>query len=71
MTTSSQPSVLTADELTCLRDCAEGRAIEPAACETLAAKGLLQRDDGRYVLTPAALHTLHQSDDGMVPGIDN
>lgn len=71
MTTSSQPSVLTTEELASLRDCAEGREIVPAACEALAAKGLLQREDGHYILTPAARHTLHQNGFGMVPGIDN
>ena len=53
MTTSSQHSVLTADELACLRECAQGRSIpdDASTLAALAAKGMLDLRDGRYVLT--------------------
>ena len=55
MTTSSQPVVLTADELACLRDCAAGNAgpRDAALVAALSAKGLLQAGDGHPVPTPA------------------
>ena len=73
MTTSSQHSVLTADELACLRECAQGRSIldDASTLAALAAKGMLDLRDGRYVLTPAADHLLHAGEPGTVPGIDN
>ena len=73
MTTSSQHAVLTADELACLRECAQGRSIPDDAntLAALAAKGMLDQHDGRYVLTPAANHLLHAGEPGTVPGIDN
>ena len=73
MTTTSQASVLTAQELTCLRECAQGRSIpeDASTLEALAAKGMLDRRDDRYALTPAAEHLLHAGEPGTVPGIDN
>lgn len=72
MTTSSQQSVLTPQELDCLRECAQGRNIPDDAqlLATLAAKGMLDHSDGRYTLTPAAQHALHTGEPGTVPGID-
>lgn len=70
MTTTTQQTVLTADELTCLRDCAEGRGADYLVLQALAAKGLLQQETGGYALTPAGHHTLHQGEPGVVPGID-
>jgi len=73
MTTSSQQTVLSADELVVLRECAQGRSIPEDArtLATLAAKGMLDIHDGRYTLTPAGEHLLHAGEPGMVPGIDN
>ena len=65
--------MLTADELACLRECAQGRCL-PEDADTLAAlaaKGMLDHHDGRYALTPAAQHVLHAGEPGTVPGIDN
>jgi hypothetical protein len=73
MTTTSQAVVLTTDELSCLRECAQGRSIPEDArtLEALAAKGMLDVREGRYCLTPAAEHLLHAGEPGTVPGIDN
>ena len=73
MTTSSQPVVVTADELACLRDCAAGNAgpRDAALVAALSAKGLLQAGDGHPVPTPAGEHLLHGGEPGTVPGLDN
>lgn len=73
MTTSSQPSVLTTEELACLRACAEGQPAPGAGpvLESLAAKGMLEIHEGRPSLTPAAEHALHPGEPGTVPGLDN
>ena len=73
MTTTSQMTVLTPDELSCLRECAQGRSIPEDAqlLAALAAKGMLYDHEGRYTLTPAAQHVLHAGEPGTVPGIDN
>ena len=71
MTTSSQQTVLSATELTCLQDCARGMpAIDHGTAETLVAKGMLEDADGSHVLTPAGYHALHVDQPGGVPGID-
>jgi hypothetical protein len=73
MTTSTQPVVPTAEELACLRDCAEGNAgpRDAALLEALTAKGLLQVEGGAHVPTPAGRHLLHPREPGTVPGLDN
>jgi hypothetical protein len=71
MTTTSQPDVLSTEELACLRACALGRDPDPVMVRTLAAKGMLQTDNG-HVLTPAGRHALDVGAAGVVvPGIDN
>ena len=73
MTTSTQQMVLTAAELTCLRDVAEGRAraATDADVQALVAKGMLSGDDSsRHTLTPAGHHAIHVDEPGMLPGID-
>ena len=73
MTTTTQPNVLTPEELACLGECAQRRTIAGDArlLETLEAKGMLCRHGDGYALTPAAQHALHTGEPGMVPGIDN
>lgn len=73
MTTSAQPAAPTAEELACLRDCAEGNAgpRDAALLDALVAKGLLQREGGGHVPTPAGRHLLHAGEPGTVPGLDN
>lgn len=70
MTTTSQQTVLSGDELRCLRDCAAGQTGQAPLLEALAAKGMLQPDGAAYVLTPAGQHALHVDEPGAVPGID-
>ena len=73
MTTSTQQTVLTGDEIACLRDVGEGRSRPPTdpAIEALVAKGMLSSDDAsRHTLTPAGHHAIHVGEPGMVPGID-
>ena len=75
MTTSTQQTVLTTEELACLRALAQGTA--PAAgqdsmVEALAAKGMLSTDNtARHVLTPAGHHALNVDMPGTLPGIDS
>lgn len=73
MTTSAQQTVLTDDEIACLRDVAKGLS-RPAADPTvraLVAKGMLDPDDaGRRTLTPAGQHAVNVAGPGMLPGID-
>lgn len=73
MTTSSQPTVLSTEELACLQACAEGRSQDHAGplLSSLAAKGMLEIHDGRPTLTPAARHVLHPGEPGTVPGLDS
>ena len=59
---NTQPPLLTADEVASLRDCIEGRASIPAACEAFASRGLLQREEGgHYVLTDEAREAVNLS----------
>lgn len=73
MTTTAHQTVLSPEELTCLRECAEGRTIarDGRVLDALAAKGMLDAHGGRYLLTPAARHVLHPGEPGTLPGIDN
>lgn len=73
MTTSTQQTVLTGDEIRCLRHVAQGMSIppeDPSLC-ALVAKGMLDADDAsRHTLTPAGRHAVDVAGPGMVPGID-
>lgn len=73
MTTSAQQTVLTDNEIACLRDVAQGQsrpAADPVVC-ALVAKGMLDPDDAdRRTLTPAGQHAINVTGPGMVPGID-
>lgn len=73
MTTSTQQTVLTDDELRCLRDVARGlaRSSDNMQLDALVAKGMLDADDASHrTLTPAGRHAVDVSGPGMVPGID-
>jgi hypothetical protein len=71
VTTSSQQTVLSNAELTCLLDCARGTpVVDRVAAQALVAKGMLEDADGNHVLTPAGHHALHVGQPGSVPGID-
>lgn len=73
MTTSTQPTVLSTEELACLRACAEGRGQADAGplLASLAAKGMLDVHDGHPALTPAARHVLNPGEPGTLPGLDS
>lgn len=72
MTTSAQPTPLTIEEIDGLRRCVRDPAsVDPALRETLAAKGMLQQDEGVATLTPAGEHALHVDHGPTVPGLDN
>ncbi|MFC0676780.1 hypothetical protein ACFFGH_02785 [Lysobacter korlensis] len=72
MTTSAQPTPLTVDEIDALRRYARDPAsIDPGLRDALAAKGMLQHDDGAPSLTPAGEHALHVDHGPTVPGLDN
>ncbi len=68
MTTSTQQTVLTGDEIACLRDVAEGRpriTSEPVIT-ALVAKGMLSSDyAGRHKLTPAGHHANNVGEPGI------
>ena len=71
VTTTSQQSVLSNAELTCLLDCARGTpVVDRVTAQALVAKGMLEDADGNHVLTPAGHHALHVDQPGAVPGID-
>ena len=71
VTTTSQQTVLSTAELTCLLECASGTAVvDHAIAQALVAKGMLEDADGHHVLTPAGHHALHVDQPGAVPGID-
>ena len=73
VTTSTQQTVLTGDEIRCLRDVAQGLSHPPddPALGALVAKGMLDADDAsRHTLTPAGRHAVDVAGPGMVPGID-
>jgi len=73
VTTSTQQTVLTGDEIDCLRDVARGMSrpdTDPALC-ALVAKGMLDADDAsHHTLTPAGRHAVNVAGPGIVPGID-
>lgn len=72
MTTSSQQTVLTEDEIACLRDLARGTtrpADAPEMC-ALIAKGMVDSQSTGCRLTPAGRHAVNVSGPGNVPGID-
>ena len=72
MTTSSQQTVLTEDEIACLRDLARGTsrpADAPEMC-ALIAKGMVESQSAECRLTPAGRHAVNVSGPGNVPGID-
>lgn len=71
VTTTSQQTVLSNAELTCLLDCARGTpVVDRVSAQALVAKGMLEDADGNHVLTPAGHHALHVDQPGAVPGID-
>lgn len=73
MTTSTQQTVLTGDEISCLRDVARGvpRPANDPTLYALVAKGMLDADDAsHHTLTPAGRHAVDVTGPGMVPGID-
>jgi hypothetical protein len=73
VTTSAQQTVLTDDELACLRRIAQGEAaaVPDAAKAALVAKGMLAGDPAApATLTPAGRHAVDVAGPGMVPGID-
>jgi len=73
VTTSAQQTVLTGDEIGCLRDVARGmpRLADDPMVGALVAKGMLDADDAsRHTLTPAGRHAVDVAGPGMLPGID-
>ena len=71
VTTTSQQTVLSNDELTCLLECERGTpVVDRVTAQSLVAKGMLEDADGNHVLTPAGHHALHVGQPGAVPGID-
>ncbi|MFD0738442.1 hypothetical protein ACFQZQ_03965 [Lysobacter koreensis] len=72
MTTSTQQTVLTEQEIACLRAIDQGQS-QPAddpMLAALAAKGMVDLSHGSAVLTPAGRHATHVGEPGRVPGID-
>ncbi|MEJ7745848.1 MAG: hypothetical protein WKF61_03655 [Luteimonas sp.] len=72
MTTSSQQTVLTDEEIACLQELARGVA-KPADSPdvyALAAKGMVEAQSSGCKLTPAGMHAVNVSGPGNVPGID-
>ncbi len=72
MTTSAQQTVLTEEELRCLRSVAKGAAqpSDETTIAALAAKGMIDGSQTSAALTPAGQHAIHVSEPGRVPGID-
>ena len=72
MTTSSQQTVLTEQELGCLRAIANGavQSSDEPVIAALAAKGMIDAATASATLTPAGQHAIHVSQPGCVPGID-
>ncbi|HWI78370.1 MAG TPA: hypothetical protein VNS31_04185 [Ramlibacter sp.] len=71
MTTSTQQTVLSVDELNCLRALATGNGdVRDVQVWSLVAKGMLVSAAEPTALTPAGHHALHVGEPGMVPGID-
>jgi len=72
MTTSSQQTVLTDDEIACLRDLARGtkKPVDAPEMCALIAKGMIESPSSECRLTPAGQHAVNVSGPGNVPGID-
>jgi hypothetical protein len=70
MTTSTQQTVLSTEELDALRACTDGAAVAAPMREALAAKGMLASPEPDASLTPAGRHALDVHTPGTVPGID-
>ena len=72
MTTSTQQTVLTEQELGCLRAVAgkASQASDEPLMVALVAKGMLDGASADAVLTPAGQHAIHVNEPGRVPGID-
>ena len=72
MTTSTQQTVLTEEELRCLLAVANGNvpSSDQPTIEALAAKGMIDGAQASAALTPAGQHAIHVSEPGRVPGID-
>lgn len=72
MTTSTQQTVLTQEEIRCLLAIANGdfQFSDQPTLETLASKGMIDGAQSTAVLTPAGQHAIHVSEPGRVPGID-
>lgn len=72
MTTSTQQTVLTGQEIDYLRRFASGAGNDdPAMLAALAAKGMIDNAAATTpALTPAGQHALHVESPGTVPGID-
>lgn len=72
MTTSTQQTVLTDEELRCLRAIANGsvQSSDEPTLAALVAKGMVDGASATAGLTPAGQHAIHVSDPGRVPGID-
>ena len=72
MTTSTQQSVLSDEELRCLLAVANGnvQSSDQPTIEALAAKGMIDGAQASAALTPAGQHAIHVSEPGRVPGID-
>lgn len=72
MTTSSQQTVLTDHEISCLRELAKGitkPTDNPEVC-ALAAKGMVESQSTGCRLTPAGMHAVNVSGPDNVTGID-
>ena len=72
MTTSSQQTVLTEDEIASLRELAKGVRLPADAPEicALIAKGMIDAQAPGCRLTPAGMHAVNVSGPGNLPGID-
>lgn len=72
MTTSTQQTVLSEDEIACLRELAKGTtgAVDTPEVGVLVAKGMLEMHGSGCRLTPAGMHAVNVSGPGNVPGID-
>jgi len=73
MTTSSQQTVLTDEEIACLRELAKGiaRPVDAPEVCALIAKGMVEPQSAGCRLTPAGMHAVNVSGPGEVPGIDS
>ena len=72
MTTSTQQTVLTEEEIRCLLAVANGdiQHSDQPILESLAAKGMIDGTQATAALTPAGRHAIHVGEPGQVPGID-